>query len=200
MSDDIDWISITVLGSAYEQEISECGRFQRHRLRSPATLIRAPGGAGLGYAYDDGVWQPGPAPDGSGQGNPPKAVFVNLADIIDPDDASGRTYRQVNAAKAHSIPLGTLVETNRGARLFVARHDRDCDQTPLYALSYEPGESGSLHNLSGGWSEDLIRPVPQLGEPAAWQRHDDRLGWTMVDASHAKKLAAGGVKVRPLYP
>ncbi|MBX9911186.1 MAG: hypothetical protein K2Z25_21090 [Beijerinckiaceae bacterium] len=37
-------------------------------------------------------------------------------------------------------------------------------------------------------------------EPAAWQRHDERLGWTHVDAIHAKRLAAGGVKVRALYP
>lgn len=72
MDDEIRWIPLTVLGSAYEQEISECGRFKRHRRLSPATLIRAPGGAGLGYAYDDGPWLPGPAPDGTGQGNPPR--------------------------------------------------------------------------------------------------------------------------------
>lgn len=37
-------------------------------------------------------------------------------------------------------------------------------------------------------------------EPAAWQRYDDRLGWTPVDERYAKTLAAGGVTVRRLYP
>lgn len=38
-----------------------------------------------------------------------------------------------------------------------------------------------------------------LGEPAAWQRYSDRLGWTIVDAEYAKHLAANGETVRPLY-
>lgn len=39
--------------------------------------------------------------------------------------------------KAHNIPIGTLVELESGARLFVVYHAHDCDahQTPLYSLS-----------------------------------------------------------------
>ncbi len=35
----------------------------------------------------------------------------------------------------HAIPIGTLVEIDTGARLFVVYQGRDCDQTPLYWLS-----------------------------------------------------------------
>lgn len=46
-------------------------------------------------------------------------MFVNVADLPDPNDSDGRTYREVNLAKTHNIPLGTLVELDNGARLFV---------------------------------------------------------------------------------
>lgn len=62
-------------------------------------------------------------------------ICINLADVRDPDDPDGRSYRQVNAAKAHAIPLGAFVEVDgSGERLYVMRHTRDCDQTPLYSL------------------------------------------------------------------
>lgn len=63
------------------------------------------------------------------------AIFLNIADMTDPDDADGRTYRQVNAAATHAIPIGALVELETGVRSFVVYHGRDCDQTPLYWLS-----------------------------------------------------------------
>ena len=61
-------------------------------------------------------------------------MFINLADITDPNDPQGRTFCQVNAEKRHAIPLGTLVEIDTGERLRVMMHTRDCDQTPLYTL------------------------------------------------------------------
>jgi hypothetical protein len=60
--------------------------------------------------------------------------FQNVADFIDPGDPKGRTYREVNAAKQHDIPLGALVELDTGERLRVMKLTRDCDQTPLYSI------------------------------------------------------------------
>ena len=69
----------------------------------------------------------------------------NIADITNPK--TGKTYREENEAKMHNIPLGTLVEVvldaddsaiaSNGLRLFVVAHERDCDGTPLYALSFD---------------------------------------------------------------
>ena len=67
-------------------------------------------------------------------------MIINVADIVNPE--SGKTYRQENAEKFHTIPLGALVEIScgqddvDGLRLFVVKHGRDCDQTPLYYLSH----------------------------------------------------------------
>ena len=62
--------------------------------------------------------------------------MINIADLRDPDDPQGRSYRQVNADRTHGIPVGALVEIiDTGVRMFVVWHGRDCDQTPLYWLS-----------------------------------------------------------------
>lgn len=65
-------------------------------------------------------------------------AIVNLADLVCPSDPQGRTFRQINAARKHEFPLESLVELDDGERLYVKRHTRDCDQTPLYSL-------GTLH-------------------------------------------------------
>ena len=78
---------------------------------------------------------------------------INLADLVDPDDPQGRTYRQINAATQHGIPLGALVELESGARLFVVLQGRDCDQTPLYWLAAEPGETD---RRCGGYPESSL--------------------------------------------
>jgi hypothetical protein len=65
-------------------------------------------------------------------------TIINIADIKDPNDVQGRSYREVNRAKTHVIPVGSLVELSEsGVRLFVVKHSRDCDQTPLYELCSE---------------------------------------------------------------
>jgi len=78
--------------------------------------------------------------------NPPKnpATLINVADIV---EENGKTIRENNLEKVHEIPLGTLVEVKFDewygdgvcekihARLYVVRHTRDCDGTPLYCLS-----------------------------------------------------------------
>lgn len=84
--------------------------------------------------------------------------IINVADLVDPDDPQGRTYRQVNAAKTHGIPLGALVQLKSGARLFVVLHGRDCDRTPLYCLATDPDEEDKYRWL-GGYSEGSLTVV-----------------------------------------
>ncbi len=89
-----------------------------------------------------------------------RTAIVNLSDLVDPDDPNGRTYRQVNAAKTHGIPLGALVELGNGARLFVVYLGRDCDQTPLYWLAMSPDED-RRDKWRGGYDEDALTEVPR---------------------------------------
>ena len=102
----------------------------------------------------------------------------NLADLVDPSDACGRTYRQVNAARTHGITLGSLVEVidsdgvidgMDGVRAFVAYLGRDCDMTPLYWLTLDPDpiwpNTGGEPPLSvrmkwrGGFDEESLRVI-----------------------------------------
>ena len=90
--------------------------------------------------------------------------LINVADII---EDNGKTIQENNLEKTHDIPLGSLVEIKYSlwhgdgacekihTRLWVVRHDRDCDGTPLYSLSKHKKalfEDGSL-KFSGkdGW-------------------------------------------------
>jgi hypothetical protein len=84
---------------------------------------------------------------------------INIADLKDPHDAEGRTYREVNAAKAHSVPIGTLVELESGARLFVVHHARDCDQTPLYCLSAKPEDTAQ--EREGFYNVSWLTGIPE---------------------------------------
>jgi hypothetical protein len=71
-------------------------------------------------------------------------VFVS--DIVNPK--TGLTGRQENLQVKHSIPIGALVEIleydihrevyyeDNGLRLYVCKHTRDCDGTPLYDLTF----------------------------------------------------------------
>mgnify|MGYP006895450085 CR=1 FL=1 len=65
--------------------------------------------------------------------------FVNVADIV---EKNGKTVRENNSERKHIIPIGSLVEIlpdedeEAGLRLYVVGHSRDCDQTPLYNLSF----------------------------------------------------------------
>jgi hypothetical protein len=73
--------------------------------------------------------------------------LVKFSDVIEPN---GKTIKENNLEKKHKIPLGTLVEvkytkqygngacSKRHDRLFVAKHTRDCDGTPLYTLANSP--------------------------------------------------------------
>ncbi len=81
----------------------------------------------------------------------------NVADLKDPTDGLGRTYREVNNATKHKLPLGSLVELYTGARLLVTRRTRDCDGTPLYSLGSRVGNT-----LCRGYSEGDLTLVEDL--------------------------------------
>lgn len=72
--------------------------------------------------------------------------LINVADIA--NNETGKTYREENNSLKHYIPIGSLVEIDwdddselgakkHGLRLWVVSHDRDCDGTPLYSLSFD---------------------------------------------------------------
>ena len=90
-------------------------------------------------------------------------TFFNVADLMDPNDPQGRTYRQVNAERTHAIPLGALVELETGERLRVMMHTRDCDQTPLYSLGVMGDEEGEISRMKwqhGYCDESLVVVTP----------------------------------------
>lgn len=50
-----------------------------------------------------------------------KKKFMNVADLVDPHDPAGRTWREINDATAHQTPVGSLVELDGGGRLVCGR-------------------------------------------------------------------------------
>lgn len=58
--------------------------------------------------------------------------LIVLHDIVDSSDSQGRTFKQINMARAHKYALNSLIELKNGARVFLARYARDCDGTPMY--------------------------------------------------------------------
>jgi len=83
--------------------------------------------------------------------------FINIADLKDPSDPQGRSYREINAEKKHGIPIGSLVELESGARAFVVGHTRDCDQAPLYSLAIDPEDCKFSTNC--GYGEESLKPT-----------------------------------------
>jgi hypothetical protein len=83
--------------------------------------------------------------------------FINIADLKDPDDPQGRSYREVNREKPHRIPIGALVELKSGARAFVVKHTRDCDQTPLYSLAIDPDDC--QFSMDHGYDEKSLKQI-----------------------------------------
>lgn len=58
----------------------------------------------------------------------------NVADLTNPSEPQGRTYRQVNAEKTPAIPIGTLVELETGERLRKVDVDPDLVRITLLPL------------------------------------------------------------------
>jgi hypothetical protein len=89
-----------------------------------------------------------------------KMNIINIADLTDPDDERGRSYREVNNEKVHFYPKDTLVQLECGARLHVEEQTRDCDGTPLYTLSDRTeASSPSDYALYHGYAEDGFKAV-----------------------------------------
>ena len=92
-------------------------------------------------------------------------MFV-LHDFVEPN---GKTIRENNLERTHAIQIGTLVEVKFDdwcgggacmkihARLWVVRHGRDCDGTPLYSLDTCQEPFG--HPKFNGFSERSLTPV-----------------------------------------
>jgi hypothetical protein len=94
----------------------------------------------------------------------PDSPFVHIADLVNPD--TNKTYREENAELAHNIPMGALVEhKDTGVRLFVVKHSRDCDMTPLYCLAVDKDdtiqERPNFHNHKwhGGYTEESLEII-----------------------------------------
>lgn len=92
--------------------------------------------------------------------------FRMIHDIV---EENGRTVRENNLDREHAIPLGTLVEIvpeddewaeeeYDGVRLYVVKHTRDCDGSPLYSLAPKRSETNG-YMMHGGWTEKSLRPV-----------------------------------------
>jgi len=81
--------------------------------------------------------------------------IINVADLIDPNDEKGRSYREINHSKIHGIAIDSLVEIESGLRLHVVGLTRDCDGTPLYNLGYD----GMI--LCRGYGEDSLRVIEE---------------------------------------
>jgi hypothetical protein len=100
--------------------------------------------------------------------------IINIADLKDPADPQGRSYREINNARAHAIPVGALVEISHdpeypsamdGVRLFVVMQTRDCDGTPLYELCADPEDTEQANprfrnaKWHGGYSEESLTVI-----------------------------------------
>lgn len=107
-----------------------------------------------------------------------------IHNLKDPSDPQGRTYKQINLEKQHRIPLGTLVELltedgweeddrpyRKGVRLYVVAHHRDCDGTPLYAMSADRCDTEELRpgfanpGWVHGWDEAGLKVIRLPSRP-----------------------------------
>ena len=106
-------------------------------------------------------------------------TIFNVADLTNPDDPQGRTYRQVNDEKPHLIPLGTLVEIESGERLRVMMHTRDCDQTPLYSLGVAGDEEDGIGRMKwhNGYCDDSLTVVTPNNQGEALPTTDNDKGY-----------------------
>lgn len=88
-------------------------------------------------------------------------VSINMiADLSDPDDEDGRSYRKVNNSRKHKYKIRELVEIKEsGVRLFVAKHTRDCDGAPLYSLTPYSGITGIPNQQVCGYSEASLKGI-----------------------------------------
>ena len=82
--------------------------------------------------------------------------LINVADLKDPDDKQGRTYREVNNSTGHTLNIGDHVRYTKadGCQFYgvIVSLDRDCDGTPLYSIEV-------IHRGVDIDSIELIKPL-----------------------------------------
>jgi len=94
-----------------------------------------------------------------------ETLVFNVADLKDPNDDLGRSYREINNNTKHLVKVGSLVEIDTGVRLFVVKHNRDCDGTPLYELCHDKNDTTQHRegfrnpDWVGGYCEESIREI-----------------------------------------
>ncbi len=66
-------------------------------------------------------------------------MMINVADLTDPNDKNGRTYREINNATSHNYKVGQQVILSSGSVGFIESLTRDCDGTPLYKIVINNG-------------------------------------------------------------
>jgi hypothetical protein len=92
--------------------------------------------------------------------------IFNIADMV---EKNGKTVRQNNRERQHTLPIGTLVEFVQeagadededytGVRLYVVCHTRDCDEEPLVVLAANKHEESDFMQI-GPFCESSLRPV-----------------------------------------
>lgn len=99
-------------------------------------------------------------------GEPTHEFAPGMFMISDVVEKNGKTIRENNLEKCHTIPVGTLVEVKYEewfgdgacekvhARLWAEKHSRDCDGTPLYMLAKRKGGVARGH-----YSAESLTPV-----------------------------------------
>jgi hypothetical protein len=111
--------------------------------------------------------------------------IVLFSEIV---EENGKTIRENNMVKNHTIPLGALVEVeNSKIRLFVVHQGRDCDGTPLYWLDVDfygwnyGNEYKVFRKWTGGYSVGslTIITLPEQNKPE-W--YDDYIDMAMKEA------------------
>ena len=96
--------------------------------------------------------------------------FFFVHDIV---EENGKTIKENNLARQHAIPIGALVEVKFDkwhgdgacekvhARLWVVKHTRDCDGTPMYTLSRwkSPEDAFAFMNFHTGFVDKSLTPI-----------------------------------------
>lgn len=97
-----------------------------------------------------------------------KAVLINVADLVDPNDKQGRSYRKINKATAHKLKVGDRVQVMGDMVLYITKLIRDCDETPLYAVG-----NRNAKTYEHGFSEEVIVKLPDVPQHKQREKNDE---------------------------
>ena len=83
--------------------------------------------------------------------------FINVADLQNPNDPEGRSYREVNNSTKHRYEINSLVEFKDGIRLIITKQTRDCDGTPLYCFGYYDDSADEFKTVMYQYPEEEFK-------------------------------------------